>query len=87
MLVKTVYVGGVNLMKENMVTVFKSKRHIAISELNNWLFDYQYAHQYPIKQLPPLDDWNRSTEDSTYWYINFPNTEWTVWIRSESVEF
>jgi len=87
MLVKTVHIGGISLMKEDMFTVVRAKRHLTISELNNWLFDYLYAHEYPIKQLPPLDDWTRSSEDATYWHIKFPDPEWTIWIRSESVEF
>lgn len=86
-LVKTIHVGGVNLGKENLITVFKSKRHDVIYELNNWLLDYNIAHSFPIKQLPALDDWNRSEEDPSFWSCNLPDAEWTIWIRSEILEF
>ena len=86
-LVKTVHVGGVNLGKENMITVFHAKRHDTIYDLNNWLFDFQYANGYVIKQLQPLDDWTRSEEDSTMWFCHLPDSEWTIWVRSEVVEF
>jgi hypothetical protein len=87
MLVKTVHIGGINLGKENMATVFQAKRQKLIYELNDWIFEYQYAHQYPIQQLPPLDDWMRSQEDATCWYVHFPDPEWTVWVRSSIIEF
>lgn len=86
-LLKTIHIGGVNLGKENMTTIFKPKRHDVIYELNSWIFDYNHSHGYPIKQLQPLDDWQRSEDDPTYWFCHLPDAEWTVWVRSELVEF
>ena len=86
-LIKTVHLGGVNLGKENLLTTFASTRHKVLYELNNFLFDYNHAHDFPIIQIPPLDDWKRSEEDHTCWFVNLPDAEWRIWVRSEIIEF
>lgn len=86
-LVKTVHMGGVDRQESNLVTFVRGKQHKILYELNNWWFDYFYAHGERVRQLPPLDDWCRSADDPSYWYIIFPADGWSVWIRSEPVEF
>jgi hypothetical protein len=86
-LVRAVHVGGIDRNRECVCTVVKGSRLGLVRELNNWLFDYFYAHGLPIQELPPLDDWNKSTEDSSYYYLAFPDIEWHVWLRTESIEF
>lgn len=87
LLLKTVHIGSILLGRETMCTVIRGTRHEVLYELNGWFFDYFHAHQYPIRQLPPLDDWERSNEDLSYWSIAFPDVEWRVWIRSELIGF
>lgn len=86
--VRTVHLGGIDRNRESVCTVVKGNRAGLVKELNNWLFDYFYAQGQPIQQLPPLDDWSKSTEDSTYYYVSsFPAMEWHIWIKSEICEF
>jgi hypothetical protein len=85
--VRTVHIGGIDVNRESVCTVVKGSRLDLMKDLNNWLFDYFYAHNFPIRQLPPLDDWTRSTEDPTYYSLAFPDVEWHIWFRTEPVEF
>jgi hypothetical protein len=86
-LFKIVHLGGIDLGRERCVTVIKGKRAEVLYELNNWLFDFFYAHCQPIKQLPHLDDWTHSDEDDSHWSVAFPDIEWQVWLKSELIEF
>lgn len=86
-LLKTVHVGSIQLGSETLCTLVSSDRQKLIYALNDWLFDYQYANRMEIKQLPPLDDWKHSTEDNTYWSVEFPNPEWAIAVRAEPIEF
>jgi hypothetical protein len=81
------HVGGIDTGRERLYTSFKGTRAEILYDLNNWLFDYLYAHQLPIVQLPPLDDWIHSTEDVSFWSFNFPTGDLSVWLRSELIDF
>ena len=83
----SVHIGGIDLGRDRLFDVVKTKRSDVLYELNNWLFDYRYANQLPIIQLPALDDWTHSHEDGSYWSIAFPDSEWNIWMRSELLEF
>lgn len=85
--IKTIHLAGIKQHNIIIKTFTAASRQKLIYELNTWFFDYFYANQYPIKQLPPIDDWKRSTEDATYWSIKFPDDNWEVWIRHELMEF
>lgn len=85
--VRVIHLGGIDLHRESVCTVVRSNKVQLFKELNNWLFDYLYVNGRPIVQLPPLDDWSRSTEDGSYYYLAFPDLEWNIWIRSEPIEF
>lgn len=87
MQIKLLHIGGVDLGKERLCTVFKTTQPQVIHELNNWFFDYLYANQKPIRQLPPLDDWTHSTEDVTFWSVGFPEHDWCVWVKSDILEY
>jgi hypothetical protein len=84
---RRLHIGGINIGKERAGDALEGSRKELIYELNCMLFDYFYANSMEIKQLPPLDDWAQSIEDSSYWGYTFPETEITVWIRSELIEF
>jgi len=84
---KTLHMGCIALDKETVYTVLKGKLHETMYELNGWLFDYLYANKLPILQLPPLDDFTRSDDDPSMWYIHFPTPEWKIWIKTENVSF
>lgn len=84
---KTIHHGGIRQNGVIVNTFTAATRQKLIYELNSWFFDYFYAHKLDIKQLPPLDDWIRSTEDVSYWSLTFPDTTWEVWIRHELMEF
>ena len=84
---KTVYIGTIVRDDKTEYTVLRASRHEAIQELNNWFFDYFRANKQVITQLPPLDDWDNSEEDSTLWYIEFPVDGWQVIVRSENIWF
>lgn len=84
---KTVHLGAVVLGRETVFALCRPTLHKTIAELNNWLFDYLYANQLPIHQLPPLDDWTHAIEDDTLWFIHFPDDEWLVTVKSELLEF
>lgn len=86
-LLKTLHHGGIR-RDGHLIHVFtESSRQKLIYAINNWFLDYFYANQIDILQLPPLDDWQRSTEDGTYWSVKFPDETWDVFVRSELIEF
>ena len=85
--VKTVHLGGIEKDNQRIKTFAAPSRLELIKELNSWFFDYCYGRGIKIEQLPPLDDWIHSNEDSTYWSVDFPDTNWVVWIRYEPMEF
>jgi hypothetical protein len=84
---KRLYIGGIDIGRERAADSFKGSRKELLYELNCALFDYLYANSMVIKQLPPLDDWTNSCEDSSFWGYTFPETNIHVWIRAELVEF
>jgi hypothetical protein len=84
---KIVHVGNVILGRETVFTLCRPSLHKTIAELNDWLFDYLYVNQLPVRQLPPLDDWEHAMEDNRLWFIHFPNDEWLITIKSELLEF
>ena len=86
-LVKTLHHGGIRKDGKIVETFVKSRRQTLMYDINTWFFDYFYANELDIQQLPPLDDWTRSVEDGTCWSIKFPDTTWEVWIRHEIMEF
>ena len=85
--IKTVHRGGIRQNGAIVQTFVTASRQKLVYELNSWFFDYFYANKHDIKQLPPLDDWLRSTEDGSYWSLAFPDDMWEVWIRHELMEF
>lgn len=84
---KTVHIGTISLNDKSECTVLRASRPKVIQELNGWFFDYFHANVLPIQQLPPLDDWDRSTEDPSMWYTEFPDAGWLVTIRTEYITF
>jgi len=86
-LIKTLHHGGIR-HDGHLVHVFtESSRQKLIYAINNWFLDYSCAKQIDVVQLPPLDDWQRSTEDATFWTVTFPEDGWEVFVRSEVIEF
>lgn len=87
-MIKTVHVGGISHNDRTIHTINKSTKRKLLQSINDWLFDYSRSTSIStIYQLPPLDDWSHSNEDSTFWYINYPTGEWLIWIKSELMEF
>ena len=86
-MVKFTYSGGIVHGRETVHWAVKGSHSDLIMELNGWLFDYMYVNQLEHKKLPPLDDWTQSHDDTSYWSIQFPLAEWTVWTRQDIVEF
>lgn len=87
MITKTVHIGTISHHDKSECTVLRASRHEVLNELNNWFFDYLHANKLPIDQLPPLDDWDRSEEDTSMWYTEFPEEGWLVTMRSEFITF
>lgn len=85
--VKTVHHGVIIRSDRIIKTISRSSRQELIYELNSWFFDYFYTNRLDILQLPPLDDWERSVEDDSCWFIKFPFDEWMVEIKHELMEF
>lgn len=83
----TVHMGVISHNGTALKTCAKPNRHELLFELNNWFFDYFYANQLPIRSIPPLDDWTRSTEHMNIWTVHFPTPEWTIQIESEPMVF
>jgi hypothetical protein len=86
-LVKVLHQGGISRNGHIIKTFTKPSRQKLIYELNTWFFDYFYAGDLDVQQLPPLDDWTRAVEDPLYWSIQFPDDTWSVWITQEVIEF
>lgn len=87
MITKTVHIGQISRHDKSECMVLRASRHEVLHNLNNWFFDYFYANKLPIEQLPPLDDWDRSEEDTSMWYTEFPEEGWLVTMRSECITF
>lgn len=86
LVIKPVHIGGIDLGRERLFDVVKGSRHDVVYELNNWLFDYFHARNLQIKQLPPLDDWQHSEEDTTFWAVTFEEEGWKIWTKSTLIE-
>jgi hypothetical protein len=87
MTLKTVHVGGITHTDGTTVTFTSSSRPKLVTEIDNWFTEYFKGLNETILPLPPLDDWDHSHEDNTYWSIKFPITGWTVWTRNEILTF
>lgn len=85
-LVKSVHVGAIVHDARTIKTVVQSSKTKLLYDINCWFFDYFRSHDAPVHQLPALDDWTRSKDDPSYWYLALDNG-WAVWIRSDIVEF
>lgn len=85
---KIVYLGGIE-HNGNLVKTFVSglTKHDLLYNMDTWFLDYFIRTEADLRKLPPLDDWNHSEDDETYWTINFPNENWKLWIRSEKTTF
>ena len=86
-LLKRVHIGQIKFNSEIRKVVVRGKQNHVMREINDWMFDHLYATGKPIQQLPPLDDWSRSTEDPSVWYLAFPDADWLITIQQELVEF
>lgn len=86
-LTKTVHVGGIVDASGTSETFVAPSRSRLIHNMNEWFMDYFWQHQQDIKMLPPLDDWSHSKNDDTFWSVKFPNDGWSVWMRTEIVQF
>ena len=86
-LLKRVYVGQLHLNGEPQKTFVRGKRKELLLDLNGCIFDYLNNNNLPIKNLPPLDDWSRSSENPELWSLQFPDAEWLVTMQSEVIEF
>lgn len=85
---KLIHTGTILIGKETTFIVNRGTRHHCFAELNNWLFDYCYAHGQPIVQLPPLDDWVASDETVLMWeYVPSELKNLRVQLKSELIEF
>lgn len=84
---KTIHHGGIRRDGNIVQTFVKTSRQKLVYEINTWFLDFFYAQGDDIQQLPPLDDWTRSSEDISCWSIQFPDSTWEVWIRHELIEF
>lgn len=79
---------GVILHNDIIVKILiDGKKSKLLRELNNWFFDYFKVRKEEILQLPPLDDWEHASEDSSFWQCHFPDDTWKIWIRTDIVEF
>ena len=85
-LIKTIYVGAIIHNAKTVKTFVQSSKTKLLYDINCWFFDHYRSNDAPVYQLPPLDDWTLSKEDSSYWYIALED-DWAVWIRSDIVEF
>lgn len=86
-LTKQIHVGTILCAKRLEYMSIRASKHDVLKELNDWMFDYLHVNKYPIKQLPPLDDWIRSDEDMSLWSIEFPHAPWLITIRHENIVF
>ena len=86
-LVKNIHHGGIRKDGNIVKTFAAPNRQKLVYEINNWFFDFFYAGDIDIQQLPPLDDWTHSSEDVSCWSVKFPDATWEVWIRHEIMEF
>lgn len=84
--IKTIHHGGIEHDGHVIKHFSEPSRQKLMYELNSWFFDMLYASGRDIVQLPPLDDWNHSAENTTYWSFTFLD-EWHVWITHEIMEF
>jgi hypothetical protein len=84
--VKSVHVGAIIHNAKTIKTFVESSKTKLLYDINCWFFDYFRAHNSLIHQLPPLDDWTRSKDDPSYWYLTIDN-KWAVWTRSDIIEF
>ena len=84
---KAVHAGGIEHNEHSVRVFVADNRHTLINEMNNWLFDHLFRSGKQLKQLPPLDDWEQSKDDETYWSIKFPTSEWFIWVRCELIDF
>ena len=83
---KTIHIGGIVDSSGHIETFVAPTRPKLIHSMNEWFFDFFWQTQQDIKPLPPLDDWSRSKSDTTFWSVNFPEPEWSVWMRFESIQ-
>lgn len=86
-LIRTIHHGIIKRSDTIITTFTASSRQKLVYELNTWFFDFFYASNFDIQQLPPLDDWTHSSENMSCWSIEFPDTSWEVSIRHEIMEF
>lgn len=86
-LLKSLYIGEIKIQKETVCLTHKGTRHACISDLNSWLFDFTHNAGRQILQLPPLDDWSISEDDSSLWFYIFPDIGTTVSVRMELVDY
>jgi hypothetical protein len=86
-MMKTLHVGSILIDKETVCLTLKGKRQECLSELNNWLFDFCHANSKTMVQLPPLDDWDRSEEDPSWWSFSFADILCKVSLKVEYINF
>ena len=86
-IIKVVHAGGIIGADGTTITFVAPSRTELVVDLNLWLYDHFKELGEAVLPLPPLDDWNHSRDDDTNWSIQFPDEEWVVWIRYETVDF
>jgi hypothetical protein len=86
-LVRTVYVGGIIHADGTTITFMAPTRPQLVSDIDIWFYEYFKGLNQTVLPLPPLDDWDHSQEDDTYWSIHFPTDDWVVWTRHELMNF
>ena len=84
---KTMYIGGISHEDGTGAILVASTFSDFIFDVDGWFFEYFHASNKEAVAIPPLDDWQHSQEDNTYWSIAFPSDEWTVWVRREDIGF
>lgn len=58
-----------------------------IYEINTWFFEHYKLTDLTVYQLPPLDDWEHSVENDSYYEVFDPSKSWKVSIQEVEVQF
>ena len=80
---KTIHIGGIVQSTGTVETFVAATRPRLIHNMNEWFSKFFVVGDQNLMLLPPLDDWSHSKIDETFWSVNFPNEEWSVWMRAE----
>jgi len=80
-LIRFMHYGEITHNDKRVATAVAPTKQRVIYELNSWFFDYFYANDLTVQQLPAIDDWSRSDEDVRCEYVTFPAEGWLVSIN------